>query len=98
MTSTMSAAQLVIMAVVIVAGMAVWLSLVFLADREPHRPRHEPGVISAGGPASAGLREDTALMPPPTRRELRRPEPTSTGPGDEDKGERVPQTTGSMAR
>jgi hypothetical protein len=59
---TMSAAQLIIMAVIVVALVAVWLSLVFLADREPRRPRQAPD-----GQAGAVPDEGTALVPPPRR-------------------------------
>jgi len=63
--STMSALQLVIMAVVVLAGMAVWLTLVFLADREPRRPRPAPAGPSPGGEAGAAPREGTAPVPLP---------------------------------
>jgi hypothetical protein len=35
--NALSAAQLAIMAVVVVASLAAWLTLVLLADRQPHR-------------------------------------------------------------
>jgi hypothetical protein len=75
--TTMSAAQLVIMAVIIVALMAVWLSLVFLANRGPGRQRQVPTGTSPGQVGSAP-REGTALVPPPRR------------PGDEGAIEQVP--------
>ena len=76
--TTMSAAQLMIMAVIVVALMAVWLSLVFLADREPRRPRQTPAGTAPGGQAGAVPREGTALVPPPRR------------PGDEEVTGQVP--------
>jgi len=75
--TTMSAAQLVIMAVIIVALMAVWLSLVFLANRAPGRQRQAPAGTSSGQVGGAP-REGTALVPPPRR------------PGDEGAIEQVP--------
>jgi hypothetical protein len=65
--TTMSAAQLIIMAAVVVALMAVWLTLVFLADREPRRPRRAPTGTSPGSRAGAAPRKGTALVPPPRR-------------------------------
>jgi hypothetical protein len=75
--TTMSAAQLVIMAVIIVALMAVWLSLVFLANRAPGRQRQAPAGTLPGQVGGAP-REGTALVPPPRR------------PGDEGAIEQVP--------
>jgi hypothetical protein len=77
--TTMSAAQLIIMAVIVLALMAIWLSLVFLADREPRRPRQAPTGTPAGGQAGAVPGEGTALVPPPRR------------PGDEGAVEQVPE-------
>lgn len=77
--TTMSAAQLIIMAVIVMALMAVWLSLVFLADREPRRPRQAPTGTPPDGQADGVPREGTALVPPPRR------------PGDEDAVEQVPE-------
>jgi hypothetical protein len=65
--TTMSAAQLIIMAVIVVALMALWLSLVFLADREPRRPRQAPAGTLPDGQADGVPREGTALVPPPRR-------------------------------
>jgi hypothetical protein len=65
--TTMSAAQLIIMAIIIVALMGVWLSLVFLASREPRRARRAPAGTPPGGPAGGVPREGTALVPPPRR-------------------------------
>jgi hypothetical protein len=76
--ATMSAAELMIMAVIVVALMAVRLSLVFLADRKPRRPRQAPAGTPLGGQAGGMPREGTALVPPPGR------------PGDEDAIEQVP--------
>ena len=76
--TTMSAEQLIIMAVIVVALMAVWLSLVFLASREPRRLRQAPAGTAPGSPAGGAPREGTALVPPPRR------------PGDEDAIEQVP--------
>ena len=59
--TTMSASQLIIMAAVVVALMAIWLTLVFLADREPQAPT----ATSPGGRAGAASPEGTALVPPP---------------------------------
>ena len=75
--ANMSAAQLVIMAVIIVALMAVWLSLVFLASRKPRRQRQAPAGTSPGQ-AGGAPREGTALVPPPSR------------PGDEGAVEQAP--------
>lgn len=63
--TTMSAAQLIIMALIVVASMAVWLSLVFLADRETRRPREAPAGTLPDGQADRVPREGTALVPPP---------------------------------
>jgi hypothetical protein len=76
--TTMSAEQLIIMAVIMVALMAVWLSLVFLANREPRRPRQAPAGKPPGGQAGGVSREGTALVPPPRQ------------PGDEGAVEQVP--------
>jgi hypothetical protein len=76
--TTMSAAQLMIMAVIVVALMAVWLSLVFLADRETRRPRQTAAGAPPAGQAGGVPRDGTALVPPPRR------------PGDEDAIEQVP--------
>jgi len=65
--TTMSAAQLIIMAVIVVALMALWLSLVFLADRGPRRPRPAPAGTLPDGQADGVPREGTALVPPPRR-------------------------------
>ena len=65
--TTMSAAQLTIMAAVVVALMAVWLTLVFLADREPRRARRAPTGTSPGSRAGAASPERTVLVPPPRR-------------------------------
>ena len=51
--STLSAWQLAIMAVVIVASLAVWLIAVYLADRDPRR--HD-----RAGAASSGKATETA--------------------------------------
>jgi hypothetical protein len=77
--TTMSAAQLIIMAVIVVAVMAAWLSLVFLADREPRRPRQVPTLTPPDGQAGAPPGEATAQVPPPRR------------PGDEGAVEQVPE-------
>jgi hypothetical protein len=77
--TTMSAAQLTIMAVIVVALMAVWLSLVFLADREPRRPRQTPAGMPPGGQATRVPSDGTALVPPPRR------------PGDEGAIEQAPE-------
>jgi hypothetical protein len=76
--TTMSAAQLIIMAVIIVALMGVWLSLVFLAGREPRRLHQVPAGMPPDGQAGGVSREGTALVPPPRR------------PGDEDAIGQVP--------
>ena len=76
--TTMSAESLIIMAVIVVALMAVWLSLVFLASREPRRPHQAPAGTPPGGQAGGLPREGTALVPPPRR------------PGGEGAVERVP--------
>jgi ABC-type nickel/cobalt efflux system permease component RcnA len=67
--STLSAWQLTIMAVVIVASLAAWLIAVYLADRDPHRhdragsasPGKAAETASAGGihAAAAGEHEPT---------------------------------------
>jgi hypothetical protein len=63
--TTMSAAQLIIMAVIVVSLLAIWLSLVFLADREPRRPPQAPTGTPSDGQAGAVPGEGTALVPPP---------------------------------
>jgi hypothetical protein len=75
--TTMSAAQLIIMAAVVVALMGFWLTLVFLAAREPRRPRQAPAGTSPGSRADAALPEVTALVPPP-----RRPDDQEAVPGE----------------
>jgi len=65
--TTMSAEQLIIMAVIVVALMAVWLSLVFQANRESRRPGQAPGRTPPDGQACGAPREGTALVPPPRR-------------------------------
>ncbi len=77
--TTMSAAQLMIMAVIVVALMALWLSMVFLADREPRRPRQAPAGTPPDGEAIGVPGEGTALVPPPRRA------------GDEGAVEQVPE-------
>jgi len=76
--TTMSAESLIIMAVIVVALMAVWLSLVFLASHEPRRPHQAPAGVPPRGQADGLPREGTALVPPPRR------------PGDEGAVEQVP--------
>jgi hypothetical protein len=76
--TTMSAQPLIIMAVIVVALMAAWLSLVFLANREPRRPGQAPAGTPPGGQAGGVPREGTALVPPPRR------------PGDEGVVQQVP--------
>jgi hypothetical protein len=78
--TTMSAAQLIIMAVIVVALMAVWLTLVFLADREPRRPDRAPAGTSPDGRAGAASPEGTALVPPP-----RPPGDQEAVPGEQEK-------------
>ena len=55
MSSTLSAAQIYLLAVVVLAAMGVWLGAVFLADRTPRprppRPR-PPRPGRADGPAA----------------------------------------------
>jgi hypothetical protein len=63
--TTMSARQLIIMAIIMVALMAVWLGLVFLADRQPRQPGRTPAGTSADGKAGAMPHEGTALVPAP---------------------------------
>ena len=75
--TTMSAAQMVIMAVIIVALMAVWLSLVFLANREPGHQRQAPAGTQPGR-IGGSPGEGTALVPQPRR------------PGDQGTIEQVP--------
>jgi hypothetical protein len=77
--TNMSAVQLIIMALIVVGLMAVWLSLVFLADREPRRRPRAPTGTPPDARPSAVHGEGTALVPPP------RP------PGDESAAEQVPQ-------
>ncbi len=43
MSPTMSAAQIFILAVVVLAAMGVWLAAVFVADRTPRRRSAEAG-------------------------------------------------------
>ena len=78
--TTMSASQLIIMAAVVVALMAVWLTLVFLADRGPRRSHRAPAGPSPGGRAGLASPEGTALVPPP-----RPPSDWETGAGEAEK-------------
>jgi hypothetical protein len=62
--TTMSASALIVMAVIMVAAMATWLSLVFLAARAP-RQHGTPAGAPPGIGAGAASRGNTALVPPP---------------------------------
>jgi ABC-type nickel/cobalt efflux system permease component RcnA len=67
--STLSAWQLAIMAVVIVASLAVWLIAVYLADREPRR-HDRAGAVSPGratDAAAAGIAAAVASEHQPAR-------------------------------
>ena len=59
--STLSAWQLAIMAVVIVASLAVWLIAVYLADREPRRD-DRAGAVSPGRATDAAAAGITAAV------------------------------------
>jgi ABC-type nickel/cobalt efflux system permease component RcnA len=58
--SALSAWQLAIMAVVIVASLAVWLIAIYLADREPRHNR--AGAVSPGRAADAAMAGITAAV------------------------------------
>ena len=62
--TTMSASALIVMAVIMVAAMATWLGLVFLAARTPSR-RGTPARTSHGSRAGAASGGKAALVPPP---------------------------------
>jgi hypothetical protein len=62
--TTMSATALIVMAVIMVAAMGAWLSLVFLAAREPRR-HAMPAGTSPGSEAGAASAGKAALVPPP---------------------------------
>jgi hypothetical protein len=62
--TTMSASALIVMAAIMVAAMATWLSLVFLAARVPGR-HGTPAGTSPGSQAGAASGGKTALVPPP---------------------------------
>lgn len=68
--SALSAWQLAIMAVVIVASLAAWLIAIYLADREPRR-HDRAGALSpdkAADPAAAGsITAEVASEHQPTR-------------------------------
>lgn len=111
--TSMSAMELGIMAVVLVAAMVAWLSMVYLADREPRhrRPSRPAGGTPAGGPAEVPGKE-TAAVPSPRRPGdetgpgltpgERGGDETGPGPAPEHAGEdeagRVPHAVGPAAR
>ncbi|HTZ25270.1 MAG TPA: hypothetical protein VMC83_14865 [Streptosporangiaceae bacterium] len=64
--TTMSASALIVMAVIMVAAMAAWLSLVFLAARTP-RQHGTPAGTSPGTRADAASGGKGAPVPPPRR-------------------------------
>jgi hypothetical protein len=54
--TTMSASALIVMAVIMVAALATWLSLVFLAARAPRQhetPARQPTKMQKGCPAGS---------------------------------------------
>ncbi len=101
MTSTMSAVQLFIVAIVAVAGMATWLTLVFLADRQPaarHPSPGETGSMTAGGLGSTEPREPPVIPSPRRPVDARGPEAVPAGADHAGEGEKVPHAAGSSAR
>ncbi len=73
--ATLSAWQLAIMAVVIVASLAAWLIAVYLADREPRR--HNRAVAASPGratgtAAASGINAAVADEREPTRQAVSR--------------------------
>ncbi len=64
--SALSAWQLAVIAVVAVAGLAVWLTAVYLAAREPRTHAQAsagaPAETAAAGPAAAGSGDRTPAV------------------------------------
>lgn len=78
--SALSAGQLAIMAVVVVAALAAWLILVFLAAREP---RGTSAAVNAGRRDEGTAATVTQLAPGGRRRrarDARRDRPAAAGP------------------
>ena len=86
--SDMSAAALLIMALVIVASLAAGLIVVFLADRPPRRRGQSPGQQTAAQPTAqvsgpsepAGPDGDPGTLPEPAGRAVGSGHERTTGP------------------
>jgi len=90
MTSTMSAAGLAIMAVVVVGALAVWLILVFLAGRQPpvrHSRGGEPGSLTDVGAEDLTPHEELTVPPLRAAGDGHMPQPVPAAPGRADEGE-----------
>jgi hypothetical protein len=65
--NALSAVQLAIMAVAVVASLAAWLTLVFLADRQPRGASAAVGTGSREEESGAAVTQLTRSAPPPDK-------------------------------